>query len=99
MRGPQEGLRGFRKSVKVLRIIDKDTLARCLFGCPHGKEVEQQGIIWQGPVLLARMGPVAAPHQSLRRRLDEGLRDLGGFGILGRADLAQVWVYFTDAKH
>src|SRR5215468_6576417 len=34
------------------------------------------------------MGPVAAPHQSLWRRLDERLRNPGGFRIVGWPDLA-----------
>jgi hypothetical protein len=43
---------------------------------------------WRRLVLLARMRPVAAPHQPLGRRLDESLRDLGRFRIVGRPDLA-----------
>src|SRR5260370_14054266 len=84
----REGSRGFGKPVEILRIVDEDALARRLFRRPYGEEIEQQGVVREGSVLLARMGPVAAPHQSLRRRLDEGLRGPGGFRIAGRADLA-----------
>src|SRR6266700_2735648 len=78
----------FTEAVERLRILHQDAGAGRFVGRPLGHEVEQQSVVRLVVVGQARMRPVAPPHQALRRRLDEGLRDPGRLRIRGRADLA-----------
>ena len=54
-------------------IVDQDAIADRLVRRPIGQEIEQNGVVGLGIGLLGRVGPVAGPDQSLRRRLHVSL--------------------------
>ena len=68
-------------------IVDQDAIADRFVRRPIGQEVEQDGVVRLGIGLFGRVGPVAGPDQSLRRRLHIGLRDLADIGVSSAARL------------
>src|SRR5581483_5029300 len=76
-----------RKAVKLSRVVDENA-RECGLSRPLAEEIEQPRIVWL-ILSLGGMRPVAAPDQSLGRRLDVCNRNGAGIGIVGGAQLAR----------
>ena len=56
-------------------VLDEDTVADLLVGCPHEEQIKQHSVI-RFLFTLGRVRPVAAPYATFRSGFRIGLRDV-----------------------